>query len=60
MKRPFKKISEDTIQFDNGNICTFTGINDTWINGKLVSVKEFMTYLLSQKYKDDNGYDPED
>lgn len=57
MKRPFKQHSNDSIQFDNGNIVTFTGINDTHINGKLVSVKEFMDYLLSDKYKLDCGYD---
>ena len=55
--RPFVQLTENSIKFDNGNILVFTGINDTWINGKLVSVKEFMDYLLSDKYITDNGYD---
>lgn len=59
MKRPFRKNSDKSIQFDNGQTVFFTGENDTCINGELVSVKEFMDYLLSDKYKQDNGYDEE-
>jgi hypothetical protein len=56
MKRPFIQLTDNSIQFDNGNIIVFTG-NDTFINGNLVSVQEFMTYLLSDQYKTDCGYD---
>lgn len=57
MRRPFQQIAADMIQFDNGNIVQFTGHNDTFINGELVSVEEFMEYLLSDQYLIDNGYE---
>lgn len=57
MKRPFKQIAHDTIQFDNGNVVQFNGENDTFIDGKKVSVKEFIDYLTSDKYLRDNGYE---
>lgn len=58
MIRPFIKLSEDTIQFDNGNIVTFIGTNDTFIAGELVSVQVWMDYLLSDQYLIDNNLEP--
>lgn len=60
MKRPFHKVSEDTIQFDNGNVVTFHGNGDCAIKGKPVTVKVFMEYLLSKQYLIDYGYDLDD
>ena len=55
--RPFEKLTDNSIQFSNGNIIEFSGTDDTYINGQLVSIQEFMDYLLSNQYKIDNGYD---
>lgn len=57
MKRPFKKHKDNAIIFENGTIFEFKGDVDTSINGKLVTVQQFIEYLLSDQYLIDNGYD---
>jgi hypothetical protein len=59
MKRPFIQLSDNSIQFDNGTIMEFQDYTSS-INGIPVTVQEWMEYLLSDQYKIDNGYDPED
>lgn len=52
--RPFIKIADDTIQFDNGNIMQFIpGVSLPKLNNKEVTVQEFMDYLFSDKYIQD-------